>query len=73
MLINILSSWGPSLKTVPWSLYFFSTKWVAVLMTESMVASYSDTNWATPRMLLPSIITVKSKAPDIRYTAFTSL
>ena len=33
--------------TVPWSLYFLRTKWVAVLRTESIGDSFSDTNCAT--------------------------
>ena len=40
---------------------------------ETTVASFSDTNCATPRMVLPSMITVKSNAPLMRYTACTSL
>ena len=59
--------------TVPWSLYFFNTKCVEVLKTESITESFSETNWATSRMVFPSRITVKSKAPDIRYTDSTSL
>ena len=62
-----------TLIMVPWSLYFFSTKWVAVLNTDSIGANLSDTNCATWRMVFPSINTVKSKDPLIRYTAFTSL
>ena len=38
---------------VPWSLYFFNTKWVAVLNTDSIGPSLSDTNWAIWRMVLP--------------------
>ena len=39
-MIIILSSSGLSHMTVPWSLYFFKMKWVAVLKTEFMVDSF---------------------------------
>ena len=39
---------------------FFNTKWVAVLSTDSIGPSLSDTNWAIWRMVLPSMNTVKS-------------
>ena len=36
------------------------------------VDSLSDTNCAISRSVFPSKITIKSKPPEIRYTAFTS-
>src|SRR5699024_8635692 len=55
-----------SIRIIPWSLYFFRTKCVAVPDTASSVESFVDTNIETSFNVFPSRKTTKSKAPDIR-------
>ena len=57
---------------MPWSLYFFRIKCVAVLITVSSVESLFDTKPETSRRVLPSRMTMKSYAPLIRYMEVTS-
>ncbi len=60
-MISCLSFLFPSETImVPWSLYFFSIKFVAVLVTDSSVESFSETNCAVSKSCLPAVTKSRS-------------